>query len=262
MINKKFISLTHRHTKKYRHKYTDSVNALPCNIGSMCYDNNNTLTFSIFNNTNDKVAIKSINLEDKTINTLMSNFSYNIWGVTTNKNNPWLIYSLNNVLHVCDKKTTKLLTKIPTKGTCNQVTLSKDGNHLSYITQPNKVTILNAHTLEKILSLTIPHTPLSIAFSHDNKYFAFSDDTKLMHLFEQYEHPTHQQLMLRKILQLWMLVKKPDKRITSIESLLSAVASLFRLQHNELSGVWNTFTEPLQQAIWTNMDSLIQTYGI
>jgi hypothetical protein len=79
--------------------------------------------------------------------------------------------------------------------------------------------------------------------------------------------------MLKKIILLWLQVKKPDKKIISIEALFTDMAQLFSkkneetkfllstLSQKELRSTWKTFPINMQYAMWNTIKDRINRYG-
>jgi hypothetical protein len=83
---------------------------------------------------------------------------------------------------------------------------------------------------------------------------------KKVRIFEQYQCSLEQQL-LKRMLQTWMCVAKPNKDITTELLLLSKVSEMFVLLNPELLEIWQSLPKELAKQWWQNFSGQIQRYG-
>ncbi len=80
-------------------------------------------------------------------------------------------------------------------------------------------------------------------------------------IFTRYTALVFKQILLKKIITLWLCVEKPSKKIVSVSLLFKALQSKFRLDLQELCDTWKTFSEFMQLAIWRSIEYKIKQYG-
>lgn len=103
--------------------------------------------------------------------------------------------------------------------------------------------------------------------------------------FKQYTHPSSEQLLLKAVISLWLLIEKPDKTIDTPEKLLQKIShyktftwhiavskrnkkayntknqTIWRLNKQQVASVWYTLPEPVRACLWNTIKRIIQTYG-
>lgn len=77
----------------------------------------------------------------------------------------------------------------------------------------------------------------------------------------RYDKYNLQQLLLKKLLHVWLQVEKPNKNISAPEELLHSVATLLCCDRQELHNAWASFPENMRNAVWLSMYKKIQKYG-
>ncbi len=87
-----------------------------------------------------------------------------------------------------------------------------------------------------------------------------TDDGKIQ-IFAQYRTANLPQVLLKKLLHVWVQLQMPSKETNSPEKLLDAVARMLRCNYDELCSTWKSFPENMQQAMWLSMHKKIQRYG-
>jgi hypothetical protein len=87
-----------------------------------------------------------------------------------------------------------------------------------------------------------------------------TDDGKIQ-IFAKYCTDSLSQILLKKLLHLWLQLQMPDKEIDSSEKLLDTVARMLCCDYDEINETWKSFPENVQQAVWLSMHKKIQKYG-
>jgi len=98
-------------------------------------------------------------------------------------------------------------------------------------------------------------------FNHSIKGFSSKSNCRKNKLYADYSLWTLEQLLLKKILNTWILVEKPDKNISSYKLLLRDVAKKFKLTEKELKLIWKSLPDYIQSALWESLYRKIQQYG-
>ena len=101
-----------------------------------------------------------------------------------------------------------------------------------------------------------------------------TDDGKIQILAKYYTNNL-QQIFLKKLIDLWLQLEKPDKSIDSPEKLLKIIANLLWCGSQELNSdwkelncdwkdlhnIWLSFPKYMQISLWSLTDKKIQKYG-
>ncbi len=88
-----------------------------------------------------------------------------------------------------------------------------------------------------------------------------TDDGKIQ-IFAQYQTDNLQQILLKKLLYVWLQLQKPSKEIDSPEKLLDTVAHMLHCDYDEIKQIWLSLPENMRHAMWLSMHKKIQKYGI
>src|SRR5690606_19666186 len=121
--------------------------------------------------------------------------------------------------------------------------------------------LLNLCEHKNLMNATFTNPIYSLSLHPTNNKIAIGLKNGAIHFFTHHAYPTTKQLMLRKILYLWLQCKKPNKKIKNPKILLINIAHLFKIRYTELFSTWNSFPPCMQRAIWENMHKLIKKYG-
>jgi WD40 repeat protein len=81
------------------------------------------------------------------------------------------------------------------------------------------------------------------------------------YIWSRHDNYTLPQILLKKLLHLWLQLKKPYKTIDSSRKLLDAVACMLLFNYDEIIETWKSFPENMRQAMWLSMHNKIQKYG-
>lgn len=113
----------------------------------------------------------------------------------------------------------------------------------------------------KLISFNHNSHVLSVFFNSTGDCLGTNSEDKKIRLFVWFKEQTIQQLMLRKIMNLWWQVCKPSKIIKSTDMLFVDITQLFNLDKDEIVSIWGTFPQNMQTAIWKTILKKIETYG-
>ena len=166
--------------------------------------------------------------------------------------------SLDNV-SIYNSETRTLNNDISHAGCVDFLSYSPCGEYL-YIGSSESASVFNVKTQQSIL--TIPHEGLLNIVS----YSPTSQELKTVSYnkrswFAVHNNYTCDQLLLKKIISLWLCVERPDKDIQSVEALLNNISEKFALSKHELQATWSSIPEVPQWAIWRTITYKIQKYG-
>lgn len=187
---------------------------------------NNSLSYSMLNNTVCTINIKTKKIHD------------NLYQTTNIDHLLALSYDNNNRYALGFRKKNK------------ENTHHNEG-YLHIVDQITKNIIFSFCTSAPIYSLS---------FSYDKKQLAVGLNNGLL-LILQKHIATPEQRLLREILFLWTQVEKPDKNITEPTQLLATIINKFNLNKTEVTTTWDTFPPDLQAYLWNRISSIIKKYG-
>jgi hypothetical protein len=100
-----------------------------------------------------------------------------------------------------------------------------------------------------------------IVLSTISSNFPIDKFTNTIDKFTYYQERTIDQLLFKQIIKMGLTVKQPSKKITSIDSLLTEIASLFKGNALVLSAAWKRLPSELQEDLWSNAQQFIQNHG-
>lgn len=98
-------------------------------------------------------------------------------------------------------------------------------------------------------------------FDPSGKYVTTASNDGNARIFKRHDTITIPQVMLKNALLTWLLIEKPDKKIESLEQLLTDVEKKYELSYEELITTWSSFPETMQGALLRTMLHRIQEYG-
>ena len=111
---------------------------------------------------------------------------------------------------------------------------------------------INKHLSPDKKNIYFPNSEQYSVTSPDNHYDSY--------ILAQYNDYTLEQLLFKKALLTWLLIEKPNKKITTLETLLEDVALKCAIPYDLLE-IWFTFPENMRVALMETMGYRIQRYG-
>jgi WD40 repeat protein len=127
------------------------------------------------------------------------------------------------------------------------------------------ISMFDATTGQCLYSLFFDEWTRTLCFDKNNKRLVVGSGERYLErsirVINQYNNFTLEQLMLRKIMNIWLQVKKPNRGIDSEKKLLKNIAQLFFLDGKELHRVWKSFPSFMRTVIKKGMLKRIQKHG-
>jgi WD40 repeat protein len=125
---------------------------------------------------------------------------------------------------------------------------------------------------EKIASLKHPNYINAICFSHSDELLATTCNDGNTRIFKEnndyiadilnkHTSYTCEQMWFKNLLLNWLLIKKPDRRITTMKMLICDIAAKNKILLKTLFDTFNTFSEDIQSFIWIRMRNNINRFS-
>ena len=134
------------------------------------------------------------------------------------------------------------------------------GKCLATRASDGKIRIFDIATSKKVVTIAHSNNIFSMCVS-PSKNILVTGSINEARMFAEHNKWTLEQLLLKRMLHLWLLTAKPDKNIDSINRLLADSASKFRLEKKHLHHIWQTLPDTMQSALWRTMHNKIKLYG-
>ena len=160
-----------------------------------------------------------------------------------------------------DVQEKKEIASFPHNDLVNSACFNNTGTLLVTASDDKTARIFDVQTHKEIASFPHNGWVYSVCFNNTGTLLATASSDKKARIFARYDDYTLDQLILKKAFNTWLLVEKPDKKLDSLEKLLADVACKHEYSYNTLLGVWKTFPEDMQDALWRTMQHRIQTHG-
>ncbi len=119
----------------------------------------------------------------------------------------------------------------------------------------------HSKTGQELLRIAYGTCVQSAWFNEMGTEMVVATDDGNIQIFAQYKTDNLPQVLLKKLLHLWLQLQKPSKKIDSPEKLLDNVAQLLSCDKNEMNITWQSFPKHMQKAMWLSMHNKIQKYG-
>ncbi len=126
------------------------------------------------------------------------------------------------------------------------------------------VIIIDTHKAINRAVFTVWSPIESVCFDASGNYLAASSNSGIVWLFERYHACCLRQLMLLKIINLWLRVQRPNKGITTFQGLLWAITTLFCFDYefySEMENAFALFPKKIQEFFLEKVSKNIHVYG-
>lgn len=120
------------------------------------------------------------------------------------------------------------------------------------------VRIYDKKTRTELIKLVYDAGVSSAGFNHQGTEIVTTSNDHMIRVWAQYKDYTLPQIMLRKIIHVWLCLKKPDKAINGVEKLLCTIGSLLNCDQTEIMQVWRSFPVKIQSFLWSFVEKQIQ----
>jgi len=143
----------------------------------------------------------------------------------------------------------------------NFVSLNQDSGEIITASDDCSMRLWHSKTGQELLRVVYDTCVASASFNEMRTEIVVATDDGNIQILVKYHTDNLQQLLLNKLLHIWLVLKKPSKEINSVTKLLDNVAQLLRIRWQDLYKAWGSFPEHVQQAMWLSMSQKIQRYG-
>jgi hypothetical protein len=116
-------------------------------------------------------------------------------------------------------------------------------------------------TGQELLRIVYDSSVVSAWFNEMGTEIAVATEDGKIRILAKYHTDNLPQILLKKLLHLWLQLEKPDKEIDSSEKLLEKIAQLLSCKWQALHDAWVSFPEYMQTALWLSTHKKIQKYG-
>jgi WD40 repeat protein len=235
-----------------------------------CFDHNNWVRSVSWNPAGTHVATGSFDKKARIFEVktgqLVNSFEHNcmVNSVSWNPAGTHVATASEDQVRIFNAITGQLVNSFAHNCTVTSVSWNHDGTYLATGLNDGKAQIFDVSTGRVVACFDYGDCFLkSVRCNHDGTHLATGSGNGKVRIFKHHKNATIAQLMLRYVFfNTWLLIEKPDKNtITTPELLLSDVAGRYQLNHQHLVATWNTFPEPMRDAIWRTMRYRIEKYG-
>ncbi len=143
----------------------------------------------------------------------------------------------------------------------NMARFNPQGEEIITASDDRTMRLWHSKTGQELLRVIYDTCVTSALFNELGTEMVVATDDGKIQIFAQYRTDNLQQILLKKLLHVWLQLQKPNKEIDSPEKLLDTVAPMLRCNYDELCDVWKSFPENMRQAMWLSMHKKIQRYG-
>ena len=138
---------------------------------------------------------------------------------------------------------------------------NNNGTCLATGSWDNKARIFDIKTQQLVACFEHGDLVRSVSWNNDGTCLSTGSYDNKARIFEWHKNATIAQLVLKYALLTWLLIEKPNKKITTRDQLLLDVAYKCRLTQKYATDIWKTFSKPMQKALWRTMEYRIKKYG-
>jgi WD40 repeat protein len=161
-----------------------------------------------------------------------------------------------------DQKEDKILFGIYHQGIFSSVEFNPCGIEIITASTDKTMRLWNKKTGKELLRVNYDNRRVtSASFNGMGTEIVVATDDGNIQILAKYHTDNLQQILLNKLLHVWLVLQKPSKEISSVTKLLDSVAQLLRIDWSELYRAWASFPEHVQRAMWLSMSKKIQRYG-
>ncbi len=165
------------------------------------------------------------------------------------------------IVHAWNEAEEKILFSLHHNGVVNSVDFNPQGIEIITASADKTMRWWNKKTGLELLRFTYDKRVTSASFNGIGTEMVVATDDGNIQIFAQYKTDNLQQILLKKLLYLWLQLQMPNKEIDTPETLLGIVAQMLCCNYDELSNTWASFPKHMQEVIWTSMYKKIQRYG-
>lgn len=164
-------------------------------------------------------------------------------------------------VHVWDQEKDKILLNFRHKGIINSVSFNPQGIEMITASADKTMRLWNKRTGQELLRVNYDTRVTSASFNSLGTEMVVATDDGKIQIFTQYHTENLSQILLKKLLHVWLLSTSPSNKIDSPDMLLDTVANMLWCDINEIKKIWESFPEYMRTAIWLSMYKKIQRYG-
>jgi hypothetical protein len=167
----------------------------------------------------------------------------------------------DSIVHLWDKQAGKTLFQLKHDLKVNDVCFNQQETEILTASNDCTVRLWHGITGKELLRITYDTCVKAAAFNDLGTEIVVGTDKGKIQILAKYYTNNLQQILLKKLLHVWLQLEKPSKQINSPGKLLKTIAKLLWCNREELRRTWLSFPENMRKAIWLSMYKKIQTYG-
>ncbi len=176
-----------------------------------------------------------------------------------------LVYGAFPTAYILDRKNGKIVMELKHPTNICFARFNREGNEIVTVTCAQKIRIWD-RIHKKVIAkwyyggACYPHYTTFPKWNNEETKIIIGLD-KIARIWARYDNYTLPQILLKRLLHVWLQLQKPNKEIDSSEKLLDCVAGMLLCNYNELYTTWASFPEHMQTAMWLSMYKKIHKYG-
>ena len=232
-----------------------------------CFDHGNWVNSVSWNNNGTCLATgsddKRARIFDVKTQQSVACFDHGNWlnSVSWNNDSTCLATgSRDKKVRIFDVETRKLVACFDHGDCVNSVNWNNDSTCLATGSDDKKARIFDIKTQQLVACFDHDDWVNAVSWNNNGTCLATGSDNKAR-IFEWHKNATIAQLVLKYALLTWLLIEKPNKKITTRDQLLLDVAYKCGLTEKYATDIWKTFPKPMQKALWRTMEYRIKKYG-
>ena len=172
----------------------------------------------------------------------------------------WMIYP-SCVAYVWNRKEGKEIPPLKHTATVNSIEYNENGIELITASDDCTMCLWHGVTGKQLFCMTYKEPVASAVFNAQGTELVVATNAGNIQVLAKYQTNNLSQLLLKDLLDIWMLVEKPSKEIKSSKELLGTVAAVLRCNADELRKTWKSLPKNVRDALKLSMISKIQRYG-
>ena len=171
-----------------------------------------------------------------------------------------LAYGLCPTAYIQDSKSGEILMELAHPVNVCFAHFNNEGNEVYTVADDKIIRIWDRNTGKVVAQIFNKDNIQSLQWNGTGTKLvgAISDCARIWARYESYTLP---QILLKNLFDVWLVLKKPNKKINSSEKLLNKIVKLLRRDRDELEKIWVSFSKNMQDAIWASMHDKIQKHG-